>query len=138
MTASPAAEIRWRVNTQRMQMRAMINVATSVGSERHPLHLHPSQVDQLRSELMQERSERHDLEMDKSTLERQVRSMQSHALFFFTIESATMIFSLNWRQLKELKSRIADMEGQPRPTAGLTLLENKVQELEERLRSEER
>lgn len=33
-----------------------------------------SQVDQLRSELMQERSERHDLEMDKSALERQVRS----------------------------------------------------------------
>lgn len=30
------------------------------------------QVDQLRSELMQERSERHDLEMDKSALERQV------------------------------------------------------------------
>ncbi|KAG7225519.1 hypothetical protein INR49_027515 [Caranx melampygus] len=43
------------------------------------------QVDQLRSELMQERSARHDLEMDKSVLERQV---------------------------KELKSRVADMEGQ--------------------------
>ncbi|XP_014880601.1 cingulin-like, partial [Poecilia latipinna] len=69
------------------------------------------QVDQLRSELMQERSERHDLEMDKSALERQV---------------------------KELKSRLADMEGQSRPTAGITLLENKIQELEERLRSEER
>uniref|UniRef100_A0A672FD97 Cingulin-like n=1 Tax=Salarias fasciatus TaxID=181472 RepID=A0A672FD97_SALFA len=69
------------------------------------------QVDQLRSELMQERSARHDLEMDKSALERQV---------------------------KELKSRMADMEGQPRPTAGITLLENKIQELEERLRSEER
>ncbi|MEQ2286632.1 hypothetical protein AMECASPLE_004332 [Ameca splendens] len=69
------------------------------------------QVDQLRSELMQERSERHDLEMDKSAIERQV---------------------------KELKSRLADMEGQTRPTAGITLLENKIQELEERLRSEER
>ncbi|XP_030645009.1 cingulin [Chanos chanos] len=69
------------------------------------------QVDQLRSELMQERSARHDLEMDKSSLERQV---------------------------KELKSRVADMEGQSRPSAGMTLLENKVQELEERLRSEER
>lgn len=69
------------------------------------------QVDQLRSELMQERSARHDLEMDKSVLERQV---------------------------KELKSRMADMEGQPRPTAGISLLENKIQELEERLRSEER
>lgn len=69
------------------------------------------QVDQLRSELMQERSERHDLEMDKSGLE---------------------------RQLKELKSRLADMEGQTRPTAGIALLETKIQELEERLRSEER
>uniref|UniRef100_A0A3Q3X1E0 Myosin tail domain-containing protein n=1 Tax=Mola mola TaxID=94237 RepID=A0A3Q3X1E0_MOLML len=69
------------------------------------------QVDQLRSELMQERSARHDLEMDKSALE---------------------------RQLKELKSRVADMEGQTRPSAGITLLENKVQELEEQLRSEER
>ncbi|KAJ4928511.1 hypothetical protein JOQ06_016302 [Pogonophryne albipinna] len=69
------------------------------------------QVDQLRSELMQERSARHDLEMDKSALE---------------------------RQLKELKSRVADMEGQIRPSSGLGLLENKIQELEERLRSEER
>ncbi|XP_035537922.1 cingulin isoform X1 [Morone saxatilis] len=69
------------------------------------------QVDQLRSELMQERSARHDLEMDKSLIE---------------------------RQMKELKSRVADMEGQARPSAGLTLLENKIQELEERLRSEER
>ncbi|XP_019119704.1 cingulin isoform X1 [Larimichthys crocea] len=69
------------------------------------------QVDQLRSELMQERSARHDLEMDKSALE---------------------------RQMKELKSRVADMEGQARPTAGITLLENKIQELEERLHSEER
>ncbi|XP_039978583.1 cingulin [Xiphias gladius] len=69
------------------------------------------QVDQLRSELMQERSARHDLEMDKSAIERQV---------------------------KELKSRVADMEGQTRPSAGIALLENKIQELEERLRSEER
>ncbi|KAF3834064.1 hypothetical protein F7725_025268 [Dissostichus mawsoni] len=69
------------------------------------------QVDQLRSELMQERSARHDLEMDKSALE---------------------------RQLKELKSRVADMEGQTRPSSGLSLLENKIQELEERLGSEER
>ncbi|XP_059206121.1 cingulin isoform X2 [Centropristis striata] len=69
------------------------------------------QVDQLRSELMQERSARHDLEMDKSALE---------------------------RQLKEVRSRMADMEGQTRPSPGLSLLENKVQELEERLRSEER
>ncbi|KAM3595944.1 uncharacterized protein V6R79_005686 [Siganus canaliculatus] len=69
------------------------------------------QVDQLRSELMQERSARHDLEMDKSALE---------------------------RQQKELRSRLADMEGQSRPSPGLSLLENKIQELEERLHSEER
>lgn len=41
-------------------------------------------------------------------------------------------------QIKELKSRVADMEGQTRPSPGLALLENKIQELEERLRSEER
>nr|XP_055076827.1 cingulin isoform X1 [Misgurnus anguillicaudatus] len=69
------------------------------------------QVDQLRSELMQERSARNDLEMDKSALERQV---------------------------KELKSRLADFGTQTRPSAGVSLLENKVQELEDRLRSEER
>uniref|UniRef100_A0A8C0YSA9 Cingulin b n=1 Tax=Cyprinus carpio carpio TaxID=630221 RepID=A0A8C0YSA9_CYPCA len=69
------------------------------------------QVDQLRSELMQERSARHDLEMDKSALERQV---------------------------KELKSRIADMGTQNRPSAGVAMLENKIQELEDRLRSEEK
>ncbi|KAM6903197.1 cingulin isoform 1-T1 [Lycodopsis pacificus] len=69
------------------------------------------QVDQLRSELMQERSARHDLEMDKSALE---------------------------RQIKDLKSRVVDMEGHTRPSPALNLLENKIQELEERLRSEER
>ncbi|XP_072304090.1 cingulin [Eucyclogobius newberryi] len=69
------------------------------------------QVDLLRSELMQERSARHDLEMDKSALE---------------------------RQMKELRTRVADMEGQSRPTAGLALMESKIQELEERLHSEER
>ncbi|XP_051948243.1 cingulin-like isoform X2 [Xyrauchen texanus] len=69
------------------------------------------QVDQLRSELMQERSARHDLEMDKSALE---------------------------RQIKELKSRLADLGTQTRPSAGVTLLENKIHELEDILRSEER
>ncbi|XP_068603221.1 cingulin [Brachionichthys hirsutus] len=69
------------------------------------------QVDQLRSELMQERSTRHDLEMDKSVLD---------------------------RQLKELRSRVADMEGPTRPSPTLALMESRIQELEERLRSEER
>lgn len=41
-------------------------------------------------------------------------------------------------QVKELKSRVADMEGQPRSTAGVTILESKIQELEDRLLSEER
>ncbi|KAI5607779.1 cingulin-like isoform X2, partial [Silurus asotus] len=69
------------------------------------------QMDQLRSDLMQERSARHDLEMDKSSVE---------------------------RQMKELKSRVADMESQPRSSAGVTILESKIQELEDRLHSEER
>jgi len=41
-------------------------------------------------------------------------------------------------QLKELRGRLADMEGQSRSSAGLSQLENKIQELEERLMSEER
>lgn len=41
-------------------------------------------------------------------------------------------------QVKELRSRVADMEGQTRPSTGISVLENKIQELEERLRSEER
>lgn len=44
---------------------------------------HSSQVDQLRSELMQERSERHDLEMDKSAFERQVPFIDVHKLMQF-------------------------------------------------------
>ncbi|KAM8870054.1 cingulin isoform 3-T5 [Spinachia spinachia] len=69
------------------------------------------QIDQLRSELMQERSSKQDLELDKNTME---------------------------RHLKELRSRVADMEGQSRSSAGVSQLENKIQELEEHLRSEER
>ncbi|XP_062867283.1 cingulin isoform X2 [Trichomycterus rosablanca] len=69
------------------------------------------QVDQLRSELMQERAARHDLEMDKGSLE---------------------------RQFKELKSRLTEMEDLPRPTSGMVILENKIQELEDQLLSEER
>ncbi|XP_061104716.1 cingulin [Conger conger] len=69
------------------------------------------QVDQLRSELMQEKSSKQDLELDKIALE---------------------------RQMKELKSRVADMEGQSRSSTGVSQLESKVQELEERLHNEER
>nr|XP_040021066.1 cingulin isoform X3 [Gasterosteus aculeatus aculeatus] len=69
------------------------------------------QIDQLRSELMQERSSKQDLELDKNTME---------------------------RHLKELRSRVADMEGQSRSSAGVSQLENRIQELEELLRSEER
>ncbi|KAK7886816.1 hypothetical protein WMY93_026437 [Mugilogobius chulae] len=69
------------------------------------------QIDQLRSELMQERSSKQDLELDKNAME---------------------------RHLKELRSRLADMEGHSRSSAGLSTLENKIMELEERLRSEER
>lgn len=42
------------------------------------------------------------------------------------------------RQLKELRSRVADMEGHSRSSAGVSQLENKIQELEDRLRAEER
>ncbi|AWO96588.1 putative cingulin [Scophthalmus maximus] len=69
------------------------------------------QIDQLRSELMQERSSKQDLELDKNAME---------------------------KHLKELRSRVADMEGQSRSSAGVSQLENKIQELEELLRSEER
>lgn len=41
-------------------------------------------------------------------------------------------------QLKELRNRVADMEGQSRSSAGVSQLESKIQDLEERLRSEER
>ncbi|XP_068614503.1 cingulin [Brachionichthys hirsutus] len=69
------------------------------------------QIDQLRAELMQERSSKQDLELDKNAME---------------------------RQLKELRGRVVDMEGQSRSTAGISQLENKIHDLEERLRSEER
>lgn len=52
--------------------------------------------------------------------------------------SIICLFPLLVSQMKELKSRIADMGTQVRPSAGVTMLEHKVQELEDRLRSEER
>ncbi|XP_053183775.1 cingulin isoform X2 [Scomber japonicus] len=69
------------------------------------------QIDQLRSDLMQERSSKQDMELDKNAME---------------------------RHLKELRSRVADMEGQSRSSAGVSQLESKIQELEDSLRSEER
>ncbi|KAM9404770.1 cingulin isoform 2-T2 [Salvelinus alpinus] len=69
------------------------------------------QMEQLRSELMQERSSRQDLELDKNALE---------------------------RHMKELKTRVSDMEGQSRSSVGVAQLESKVHELEERLHSEDR
>ncbi|XP_049586753.1 cingulin [Syngnathus scovelli] len=69
------------------------------------------QIEQLRAELMQERSAKQDLELDKNSME---------------------------RHLKELKGRLADMEGQSRSSAGASQLESKIQELEEQLRTEDR
>ncbi|XP_059363718.1 cingulin-like [Carassius carassius] len=69
------------------------------------------QIEQLRAELMQERSFKQDLELDKNALE---------------------------RQIKDYKSRVAEMEGQSRSSTGVSQLENKIQDLEERLRAEER
>lgn len=41
-------------------------------------------------------------------------------------------------QIKEYKSRVTEMEGQSRSSTGVSQLESKIQELEERLRTEER
>ncbi|MGH0186757.1 UNVERIFIED_CONTAM: hypothetical protein FKN15_029635 [Acipenser sinensis] len=70
-----------------------------------------AQVDQLRAELMQERSLKQDLECDKMSLE---------------------------RQIKDLKSRLSIAEGSQKPSASLTQLEARIQELDERLQIEER
>ncbi|MBN3296386.1 CGNL1 protein, partial [Amia calva] len=71
------------------------------------------QVEQMRNELLQERAARQDLECDKISLE---------------------------RQSKDLKSRVAHLEGSQRPNKeGLvSQLEARIQELEERLEGEER
>ncbi|XP_058603760.1 cingulin isoform X1 [Onychostoma macrolepis] len=69
------------------------------------------QIEQLRAELMQERSSKQDLELDKNALE---------------------------RQIKDYKSRVAEMEGQSRSSTGVSQLESKIQDVEERLRAEER
>ncbi|OPJ71566.1 cingulin [Patagioenas fasciata monilis] len=71
----------------------------------------PVPLDQLRAELLQERSGRQDLECDKVSLE---------------------------RQNKELKSRLANAEGLQRPSGHVPQLEARVQELQERLQAEER
>ncbi|XP_053447948.1 cingulin isoform X2 [Nycticebus coucang] len=69
------------------------------------------QVDQLRTELMQERSARQDLECDKISLE---------------------------RQNKDLKARLANSEGFQKPSASLSQLESQNQLLQEQLQAEER
>uniref|UniRef100_A0A2K6BGU2 Cingulin n=1 Tax=Macaca nemestrina TaxID=9545 RepID=A0A2K6BGU2_MACNE len=69
------------------------------------------QVDQLRTELLQERSARQDLECDKISLE---------------------------RQNKDLKTRLASSEGFQKPSASLSQLESQNQLLQERLQAEER
>ncbi|XP_036622986.1 cingulin isoform X1 [Trichosurus vulpecula] len=69
------------------------------------------QIDQLRGELLQERSSRQDLECDKISLE---------------------------RQNKDLKSRLASLEGFQKPSASFSQLESQNQELQERLQAEER
>ncbi|KAG7276435.1 hypothetical protein CRUP_014094, partial [Coryphaenoides rupestris] len=89
-----------------MDKSAIERQVLEAGGEQVPLQLGSvtlltarQQVDQLRSELMQERSARHDLEMDKSAIE---------------------------RQMKDLKSRVADMETPSRPSAAIALLEKKL------------
>lgn len=41
-------------------------------------------------------------------------------------------------QIKDYKSRVTEMEGQSRSSTGVSQLESKIQDLEERLRAEER
>ncbi|XP_042641464.1 cingulin [Tyto alba] len=69
------------------------------------------QIDQLRAELLQERSSRQDLECDKLSLE---------------------------RQNKELKSRLASSEGLQKPSSNVSQLEARVEELQDKLQAEER
>lgn len=71
------------------------------------------QLEQMRNELMQERASRQDVECDKISLE---------------------------RQNKDLKSRIAYLEGSHKPSKDglVSQLETRIQELEERLEGEER
>ncbi|KAJ1080772.1 hypothetical protein NDU88_000963 [Pleurodeles waltl] len=69
------------------------------------------QMDQLRAELLQERSGKQDLELDKISLE---------------------------RQNKDLKSRLSSSEGLQKPNASVSQLESRVQELQDRLQAEER
>ncbi|MBN3314304.1 CGNL1 protein, partial [Atractosteus spatula] len=71
------------------------------------------QLEQMRNELLQERAARQDLECDKISLE---------------------------RQNKDLKSRVAYLEGSQKPNKDglVSQLESRIQELEERLEVEER
>ncbi|XP_032060231.1 cingulin [Aythya fuligula] len=69
------------------------------------------QIDQLRAELLQERSSRQDLECDKVSLE---------------------------RQNKELKNRLASSEGLQKPSGNVSQLEARVEELQDKLQAEER
>ncbi|XP_028564808.2 cingulin [Podarcis muralis] len=69
------------------------------------------QIDQLRAELLQERSVRQDLECDKISLE---------------------------RQNKDLKSRLASSEVLQKPSANVSQLESRIQELQDKLQAEER
>uniref|UniRef100_A0A8D2JB48 Cingulin n=1 Tax=Varanus komodoensis TaxID=61221 RepID=A0A8D2JB48_VARKO len=69
------------------------------------------QIDQLRAELLQERSIRQDLECDKVSLE---------------------------RQNKDLKSRLTSSEGLQKPSANVSQLESHIQDLQDKLQAEER
>ncbi|NXX77763.1 CING protein, partial [Urocolius indicus] len=69
------------------------------------------QIDQLRAELLQERSSRQDLECDKVSLE---------------------------RQNKELKSRLASSAGLQKPSSNVSQLEAQLEEMQDKLQAEER
>lgn len=98
------------------------------------------QIDQLRSELTQERSSKQDLELDKNAMERHVSYIKHKPfiIWFLLHTFFRLTYLIVSLQLKELRGRVADMEGQSRSSAGASQLESKIQELEERLRTEDR
>uniref|UniRef100_A0A8C4DCQ5 Cingulin like 1 n=1 Tax=Dicentrarchus labrax TaxID=13489 RepID=A0A8C4DCQ5_DICLA len=109
------AQLRGRQLEQRVEELEERN-ATTVGDRERQVKLMEvdvSAMDQMRTELMQERAVRQDLECDKMSLE---------------------------RQNKDLKSRVTHLEGSQRTNQDslVSKLNTRIQELEERLQGEER
>lgn len=88
---------------------------------------------------MQERSARQDLECDKISLERQVRSLGNRDRVQVRGPTGALTMgSSRLSQNKDLKTRLASSEGFQKPSASLSQLESQNQLLQERLQAEER